>query len=661
MTALPLTALAALFLSACGDGIPDYTAEELAETTAQVREAFNLQDYEYGAELGERWVAWAPEALELKAWTVANLAKGGSRGLAKSLAAEMQAADAESPWSAFALTAARIWSYDRDAEEETLAASERAFLGLPDRVEAALLRGEALSMLQGPDSTKAFLDALPEELRSNVDVRAFVARESFPRELEPADSALDAVLVLFREILETDPDHIQANIYASSLLEVFKNEPERAFPHLERAAALTPSPYVHGGLWNGIFSRADLSDAEKRASVTEDVRQIVATAGESPARWAALARWLEGMDLPELQAELEDRVLDDHPRSRAAEVVLANRYQSARREIWGAPPSDEAAAAGKRVRLSDMLTDFIDRRQHQDPELLLDAHWTRFLLGAEDPGTDPAALAALATDLAAYMETEPGSDPASYYAIAARTLAEHPETLAEARRFIGLSREALETDRADPEAESPDTEASPDEEAGEEEEETPSPTELAEDAMLSAVTGLVLLQEGRLEEAEEELAQARNLDTESYASSQTLLFAYLYSGRLMERRAELAQEAGTDEDRESLLQSADEYYLEGVRQDYYPYPAQGLPWVNPNQVALESLYQKRNGNLDGFEAYLLTATDEGWEERRDRILARRIQDPEPMQAFALETLEGEEVLSESYLGKVVIINFWGTW
>jgi hypothetical protein len=32
-----------------------------------------------------------------------------------------------------------------------------------------------------------------------------------------------------------------------------------------------------------------------------------------------------------------------------------------------------------------------------------------------------------------------------------------------------------------------------------------------------------------------------------------------------------------------------------------------------------------------------------------------------MEVFALATLDGDEVTYESYLGKVVIINFWGTW
>ena len=75
----------------CGDGIPDFTPEELAETTNQVRDALHLRDYAYGAELGEQWVAWAPDALELKAWTVANMAKADLGNLSIEMAEELMA------------------------------------------------------------------------------------------------------------------------------------------------------------------------------------------------------------------------------------------------------------------------------------------------------------------------------------------------------------------------------------------------------------------------------------------------------------------------------------------------------------------------------------------------------------------------------------------
>lgn len=674
------------FVAGCGDGVPDFTAEDLAETTEQVRTSLQLQDYEYGAELGERWAEWAPDALELKAWTVANLAKAGSGGLAKKMAGEMMASHPDSPWSSFALAAARVWSYDRNELEKTLEASEVAMDGLPDLVEAVTLRNDALFRFQGPDSAKAFLDALPPEIQARPAIRFLNAMASFPMELEPPDSAVDEARRLLEDVLGADPGNIDANVFLSSLLETFKNDPAGGLTYLERAAAQTPSPTVHAGLWSRIFANSALTDEEKRERVSADVGKIVEEGGESPARLAALASGLGGMDMPDLQTELEEQVLKKYSTSRAAEVVLGNRYRALRRELWGAPPAEGAETAEKRHRLMEMVVDFIHRPRHQDPELLLDAHWTRFLLDMADSDSDPTALVEAANGLAAQMEVEPGPDPAYYYAVMARALAEYPQTLDDARRFIELGRGELEAEGlagettgaageaaiqeteteemepARPEVMEGDEQARPSEEGiGEDAEEEESPEEKADRAMFSAITGLILIQEGRLDEAEEALALARDLDPENYNSSPVLLFSYLYSGRLMEKRAESARADGSPEEIDRLLASADEYYLEGVRQDYYPSPSDALPWTNPNEVALEALYEKRNGSLDGFQEYLLSAKDEEWAERREKILAGRIAEPEPMTAFALETLDGEEVTSESFLGRVVVINFWGTW
>jgi hypothetical protein len=122
-----------------------------------------------------------------------------------------------------------------------------------------------------------------------------------------------------------------------------------------------------------------------------------------------------------------------------------------------------------------------------------------------------------------------------------------------------------------------------------------------------------------------------------------------------------AQSASAEGDRERDLRSADEFYLEGIRAPYWADPSRGRPWTNPNERALAALYEKRHGGPEGFEEYLLAATAEDLEERKAEILAGRIQEPQPMAPFILETLDGQEVRSEFLLGRVLVINFWGTW
>ena len=155
LTAFPLILLG--FLSGCGDGIPDFTPEELAEATAKVEEAYRQMDYEFGAELGERWAAWAPDALELKAWTVANFCGATLEGMAEGMAEEMMATYPDSPWSSLALGMVRVAGQDKDQADEALEASEKALAGLPDLNEAVILRGKTLFFFQDPDMCRKHL------------------------------------------------------------------------------------------------------------------------------------------------------------------------------------------------------------------------------------------------------------------------------------------------------------------------------------------------------------------------------------------------------------------------------------------------------------------------------------------------------------------------
>jgi tetratricopeptide (TPR) repeat protein len=180
-------------------------------------------------------------------------------------------------------------------------------------------------------------------------------------------------------------------------------------------------------------------------------------------------------------------------------------------------------------------------------------------------------------------------------------------------------------------------------------------------AVLSDALGWIHALEGRFEEAEEDLARAREINPDNYYSAWVLPSALHHSGRLLQMKAAAARSEGADGKVEDLLVSADEFFQQGIRTEYSGAPDLGIPWTNPNETALKELFAERHGTIDGFEAYLAAAEDEGWEERREEILGERIQNPQPMAAFALEGLDGVEVNSESYLGQVVVVNFWGTW
>jgi tetratricopeptide (TPR) repeat protein len=641
---LPLIVLS-LFLSGCRERVPDFTPEELVEAEMQVREAFRLQDYEYGAELGQRWSRWVPDAVELKAWTVANLAKAGRDFPAEEMARTLAAEHPDSPWSSFATAAAVTWAQDEAHGEEAVEASERTMTGLPDLIEAVLLRGDALYQFRGPEEAMAFAENLSAELKAHPEVRATLASAMWPASGEASDPIVDEMLTILDGVLLEDPDHLTANLEEAVVLFVLRRDPEEAFSHFERAAAVTPSPLVHAQYWSSLFRDSGLEETERYARVAADVRKILEDRGESPARWAGLAGRLRRSGLRELAEEVEALVLEEPPRDPAVETVLANRFQELAREIWAAEVPAEERNAEVRAQLKTMLQDFVARREHHDPGLLLEARWDLFLLHHEDSETDSETLRRVAEEVLEQMEIWPGHQASAYFGTLARTLAERIGAPEEARRAMDLwevnlrDHGGLLVDQA---------------EGGKE----PSPRVQAEESLFYTALASVLLQEGALDEAEAELARSGELDPENWYADMALPLSHLYSGRVMEARASTA---ATEGERERYLRSADEFYLEGIRAAYWADPTLGRPWTNPNELALAALYEMRHGGREGFEEYLLAASAEDLEERKAEILAGRIQNPEPMAPFVLETLDGEEVRSESLLGRVLVINFWGTW
>ena len=239
------------FLFGCGDGIPDFTPEELAEATAKVEEAYHQMDFEFGAELGEQWAAWAPDALELRAWTVANFCGAELEGMAEGMAEEMMASHPDSPWSSLALGMVRVAGQDEDKSDEALEASEKALAGLPDLTDAMILRGKALFLFQDPDSAMAFVGTLSEPQLAHPDVRVALAEAQLEAGLRTAfvaddvDQALEALLegarLAYENILQEHPSHIAANLGARGSPTTTRQLANTSKEPLTRATARPPT------------------------------------------------------------------------------------------------------------------------------------------------------------------------------------------------------------------------------------------------------------------------------------------------------------------------------------------------------------------------------------------------------------------------------------
>jgi thiol-disulfide isomerase/thioredoxin len=82
---------------------------------------------------------------------------------------------------------------------------------------------------------------------------------------------------------------------------------------------------------------------------------------------------------------------------------------------------------------------------------------------------------------------------------------------------------------------------------------------------------------------------------------------------------------------------------------------------HPAIQAFRDLYIAQHGSAKGIELYIAAVFERDRVNRKPRVLATRIQSPEPIPAFSLKTLDGKPMSSAELKGKIYVINFWGSW
>lgn len=74
---------------------------------------------------------------------------------------------------------------------------------------------------------------------------------------------------------------------------------------------------------------------------------------------------------------------------------------------------------------------------------------------------------------------------------------------------------------------------------------------------------------------------------------------------------------------------------------------------------LQVVWQKVNGNLDGFEDYVKGVNDARIKDMLDGIAQKMIDKPAP--DFTLKDIDGNTVQLSKLRGKIVVLDFWATW
>ena len=149
--------------------------------------------------------------------------------------------------------------------------------------------------------------------------------------------------------------------------------------------------------------------------------------------------------------------------------------------------------------------------------------------------------------------------------------------------------------------------------------------------------GYAELQLGRLDEAEASLATAKTLNQNP------------------EKDTDLQLHLGTVSQAKKEFEKAENHFNAAL----------AAPWTrkteHPAIAALKGLYIARNNTAKGLDQYIAAAYEKDRSRRRQQVLATRIKDPGSHPVFSLETQDGKPFVSADLKGKIVVVNFWGTW
>jgi len=593
---------------------PKGVALDLASAAAaRVKAAYFAMDYVGGVRDADSLLRRFPKSRELAAWRVANLARVDRPMDARAAAAALLAANRNDPWGWFAQTFVAEYATEGADAKEPLSASLAAYRTAPTNQTILWLRAFALSNNGQSAEALALIDTVARRGRLSQEMmtlRATAMFEAAGRGAKLDAAKVDSAFALYARAREGDPNDAGANTFAASRL-MNSGRYAEAYILAKRGAELSRLSLVaHENYWRVIDGLKERSQASRDSETLADVEILLRERGDEPTVLASAARQFRSRRRPERARELEDRITTEHPSSVSAEWVFVNRYRALdlqRRDTTAT--NREALAADYR----SALWQFVDRPTHVSDRLLGDAY--RQLFSFTDSTTNPDTLLTIVRGMVKYE----GINPHITHAEGAIRLAEVGRDFKEAER---VARDGLKAGKARIDAQRQSYE-------------TVGDYARAIDwmsAFMYDALGVVSMRQGKLSEAEKQLAHARDLDPKS-------IKALYHLGMLAEKQ--------------HRLDEAEQLYIKGS--------LIGTPGPNSNRIALQALYKTRKGSLDGYDVYTANLSETDRANRKADIAKTRATSPRALAPFRLRSLDGTLVSLESVRGKTTVINNWGMW
>lgn len=589
-----------------------------AAAAEELRTLYFHQDFPGAAPVADAWLERWPEAVDLRLWAVANWARADrsddALALAEALVAERPADYRSHVAHAFAIRYAAERGED-GWQDSALAVADRALELAPDSTLAVWIKAFVLFAQGEYETVIEFLDERIPGLDPWAELVVVKANALSMLRYDDAygPEVFDSALAVFEKARDLDPENLDAHFFPGSYL-VGARRVEEAIPLLERSLEISPlAPGIHQSYWRALASRRDLTGEEKEALIAESVERLLEARGDNPTTLYTLLSGLEQAGMAERKVEVEERILAEYPRTEQAEWVLINRARELRRELASGEVEDTAAVEAEVRRRYWAL---LDRTPWAMEDVVPgEAYRSLFMSYYADEASDPDTLVMVVEGLAEHERLNPSMRARAALALADREVGLDVADRV-AREGVAVVEEYMEQRGAYLE---------------------PDRAEQTRSYLLAAMhdaIGWTAWKAGQRDTAVAYLERALEVNEKSPG-------IYYHLGQVAEAEGDLDR--------------AEQYYIDGRSHDT------AIRSDKKNEAALASLYERRHGSTDGYEAYLAALDETDDARRRAEVVDDRLEEPRPLMAFRLETLEGDSVASDVLDGKVGVINFWGVW
>ncbi|MGI8470586.1 MAG: redoxin domain-containing protein [Pyrinomonadaceae bacterium] len=594
----------------------------------KLRDSYSMRDFEACAKIGQNFSAKISANVEAKAWTIACQSRiAEQREDALKAAQKLADERGENAWSWFALANAQLSS---QKSKDALDSIEKSLAIEPDNEEFIFTKSQALSAQKRYDEAGIYLEKNSAKLNDKSRIAYLQALILYNRSKISVDKIDEPMrkqsFDKFAEAVKIAPQLVNANYLYGTYLNIDKRYAE-AYPLLKKAVALSPKVLeIHREFWKSASNQSNKTDGQKNAEIVADLNIFLTARKNSPYALFVVSQKYGEMKNAERQLFYENQILKNYDDTKYAEEVFYSRIHIFEIEKAGKPESRDA--------LIGMYREYVERPKHFDENKLGDIYYTLLQYLKYDKNVTDEEFTKAINGALKYRVSEPirygineiGFFRASGFANVNSDAALAIQTRSSLYPDSSLNKDTEKYARAGiVEAENNYKKSSPS-------------LKIFRNAQALNTLGYILTKEGKLDEAERIL-----LDAKQILDPKSTIPPIIETSELNNYYLAQLYTAKKDYDK------AEEYYLIDAHDN------------QADRKIFAKFYEEKTGKKEGFEEYYAEIKSKMKVAGRKRIVASRIENPKDAAPFSLKTTDDKAISLADLKGKIVVVNVWGTW